>query len=239
MSSLNPFGEVSKVRILVIGDSGVGKTSLVHQICHGSVLADPSWTVGCATEVKLRYHRSSNKKFFLEFWDVGGSRKYQLTRKIFYSQINGIMLVFDLNNRKSYQNLRKWMKEIVHVARTKGIEEKYVYHDAQGCPSSTSQNEKVSSLGSLPVIIVGNKKDLVDKKSPRVYNTIKDLGFECLRMSAMTKFTLDENAQLDEFFRKIIERRFYRSHTDKHTSKVLRRGRTTPTDPNGYNLNFL
>jgi len=113
------LGDVSKVRILVLGDSGVGKTSLVHQICHGTILSNPRWTVGCETEVKLQAHRSSNKKFFLEFWDVGGSRKYKLTRIIFYSQINGIILVFDLNNRKSYQNLRKWIKEIIHVARTK------------------------------------------------------------------------------------------------------------------------
>jgi len=210
----------------VVGDSGVGKTSLVHQLCYGSVLKDPRWTVGCQTEVKLQKHRASSKKFFLEFWDVGGSRKYELTRTIFYSQINGIMLVFDLNNRKSYLNLRKWIKEIVHEARTKGIEEKYVYHTDNYGSSVRARGEEVSSLGSLPVIIVGNKKDLQDKKEPRTYNTIKDLGFALVTVSALRKFSKEESSDLNSFFRTVIDRRFYRAHTDKHSSKVLRRAGT-------------
>ncbi|GAB5366143.1 hypothetical protein AAMO2058_001119400 [Amorphochlora amoebiformis] len=222
------FGEVPKVRILVLGDSGVGKTSMVHQICNGTILTDPRWTVGCQTDVKLFYHRSASKKYFIEFWDVGGSRKYQLTRTLFYTQINGIILMFDLNNRKSYVNLRKWIKEIVHVARTKGIEEKYVYHD-------TSSGFHVSSLGSLPVIVVGNKSDLQDKKRPRIYNTIKDYGLNLVQLSAKNKFTAEDRNILNDFFRTIIERRFYRSHTDKHTSKVLsRRNQTSSTDNDSY-----
>eukprot|EP00470_Lotharella_oceanica_P009168 CAMPEP_0170179522 /NCGR_PEP_ID=MMETSP0040_2-20121228/18168_1 /TAXON_ID=641309 /ORGANISM="Lotharella oceanica, Strain CCMP622" /LENGTH=223 /DNA_ID=CAMNT_0010423681 /DNA_START=150 /DNA_END=818 /DNA_ORIENTATION=+ len=173
-----------------------------------------------------------NKKFFLEFWDVGGSRKYQQTRQIFYSQINGIMLVFDLNNKKSYINLRKWIKEIVHVHKTKGIEEKYVYHDAAhgGSTSSSYDNHVSSSLGSLPVIVVGNKKDLQDKKNPRTYNTVKDLGFNCVYVSALDKFTTEGAHSLDEFFQRVIERRFYRAHTDKHSSKVLRRSAPATSD---------
>mmetsp|Transcript_15974 Transcript_15974/g.28656 ORF Transcript_15974/g.28656 Transcript_15974/m.28656 type:complete len:242 (+) Transcript_15974:272-997(+) len=227
MSSSSAFGEVSKVRILVLGDSGVGKTSLVHQICYGSILKDPRWTVGCGIEVKLQAHRASNKKFFMEFWDVGGSRKYQLTRSIFYSQINGIMLVFDLKNRKSYQNLKKWIKELAHHARTKGIEEKYVYHDAHGSSSQGYSNNNVSSLGTLPVLVVGNKKDLQNKKNPRTYNVIKDLGLTMVSLSALQKFTAEESKELNDFFRRVIERRYYRSHTDKNIKGLLRSRNTS------------
>jgi len=180
-------------------------------------------------------HRASNKKFFLEFWDVGGSRKFQATRNIFYSQINGIVLVFDLNNSKSYLNLRKWIREIVHVARTKGIEEKYVYHVAPGS-TSREYKEDVSSLGSLPVVVIGNKKDLQDEKDPRIYNTIKDLGFNCVTVSSVRKFTSEETSELDRFFLKVIERRYYRAHTDKHTSKVLRRAAASKHDEEGFHF---
>lgn len=92
----------------------------------------------------------------MEFWDVGGSKKYVLSRSVFYQGINGekqrapptsgsspslssitdderhaqpatppgIVLVFDLSNRKSYNNLRQWIRELVEAdAARGGIEE--------------------------------------------------------------------------------------------------------------------
>lgn len=44
---------LEKVKILVVGDSGVGKTSLVHLICHQEVLKRPNWTIGCSVDVKV------------------------------------------------------------------------------------------------------------------------------------------------------------------------------------------
>jgi len=40
-----------RVKVLLLGDTGVGKTSLVHLLCNGKVLANPQWTVGCHFEV--------------------------------------------------------------------------------------------------------------------------------------------------------------------------------------------
>ncbi len=198
-------------------------------MCSRSVLKNPTWTVGCAVDVRLQHHRASNKRFFLEFWDVGGSRKYKVSRTMFYSSINGIVLVFDLNNIKSYRNLRQWIKEISHVARTRGIEEKYVYHDAKHGDGAGGHG---SSLGSIPVIIIGNKRDLEKgKKGRRTYNSVKDLGFEMVRLCGTGKFNKDDKDALNKFFRRVIERRYYRAHTDKHSRNVIRRGNATPETP--------
>ena len=45
-----------RVRVLVVGDSGVGKTSLTSLIAHGQCLQSPGWTVGCSVEVKLHQY---------------------------------------------------------------------------------------------------------------------------------------------------------------------------------------
>lgn len=50
-------GTTDRARILVLGDSGVGKTSLVHLIAHGKPLSQISYTVGAAVEVKLHEYR--------------------------------------------------------------------------------------------------------------------------------------------------------------------------------------
>jgi len=104
-----------KVKILVVGDSGVGKTSAVHLMCFGRPLAKPSWTVGAALEVKLHEFKGgtpAQKTYFLEFWDVGGSSAHRNSRPVFYNGVNGIILVHDLSNRKSEVNLQKWLMEI-------------------------------------------------------------------------------------------------------------------------------
>ncbi len=122
---------LKKVKILVLGDTGedragrkewraltsppplpgVGKTSLVHRICHREPLSNPAWTVGCSVEVKVRgrsvsqprlthilrmspqvheYHRSTTPTdYFLEFWDIGGSPAHRKGCGVFYQQANG------------------------------------------------------------------------------------------------------------------------------------------------------
>ena len=57
-----------RARILVLGDSGVGKTSLVHLIAHGKPLSQISYTVGAAVEVKLHEYRegtASQKTYWI------------------------------------------------------------------------------------------------------------------------------------------------------------------------------
>ena len=58
-----------KVRILVLGDSGVGKTSLVHLICQGEELKKPRSTVGCAINMTVHEPRGNpGSSCFVEFW---------------------------------------------------------------------------------------------------------------------------------------------------------------------------
>ncbi|XP_075233487.1 rab-like protein 3 isoform X2 [Lycorma delicatula] len=106
---------VDKVKVLVIGDSGVGKTSLTHLIAQHEPISNPSWTVGCSVEVKLHEYKegtSYQKTYFIELWDVGGSSNHRMTRSVFYNSVHGIILVHDLTNRKSQQNLQKWLAEV-------------------------------------------------------------------------------------------------------------------------------
>lgn len=54
---------------------------------------------------------SSSSSYFLELWDIGGSPAHKQGRAVFYQQVNGIILVHDLTNRKSHANLTKWLSE--------------------------------------------------------------------------------------------------------------------------------
>uniref|UniRef100_A0A1I8IN36 Roc domain-containing protein n=1 Tax=Macrostomum lignano TaxID=282301 RepID=A0A1I8IN36_9PLAT len=75
------------VKILVLGDSGVGKSSLVHLLTNHSELTNPAWTVGCSLQVGLHEYRSeltgqAERLFFLEFWDIGGYPMHKNSRGV-------------------------------------------------------------------------------------------------------------------------------------------------------------
>ena len=52
------------------------------------------------------------KEFFIELWDVGGSHSQRNTRHVFMQTVHGVILVHDLNNRKSCLNLGRWLAEV-------------------------------------------------------------------------------------------------------------------------------
>lgn len=97
--------------------AGVGKTCLVHLIANNEALKTPGWTVGCSAEVKLHEYKegtTAQVTYFIELFDVGGSISHQNTRGVFYNPTHGIILVHDLTNRKSQENLQRWLYEILN-----------------------------------------------------------------------------------------------------------------------------
>ncbi|XP_068652548.1 small GTPase LIP1-like isoform X2 [Aristolochia californica] len=150
-----------QVRVLVLGDSGVGKTSLVHLIDKGYAIARPNQTIGCTVSVKHTTYGSSGsssstskgdaeRDFFVELWDVSGHERYKDCRSLFYIQINGVIFVHDLSQRKTKTNLSKWAAEIAATAT-------FSAPLGSGGP------------GGLPVpyIVIGNKADIVVKEGTR------------------------------------------------------------------------
>eukprot|EP00286_Rhodomonas_abbreviata_P012155 CAMPEP_0181332678 /NCGR_PEP_ID=MMETSP1101-20121128/25240_1 /TAXON_ID=46948 /ORGANISM="Rhodomonas abbreviata, Strain Caron Lab Isolate" /LENGTH=117 /DNA_ID=CAMNT_0023442375 /DNA_START=127 /DNA_END=477 /DNA_ORIENTATION=- len=114
MADWGPEKTRDRTRILVLGDSGVGKTSLIHLICTGQELKRPRSTVGCFIHMKMHESRASpGKASCVEFWDVGGSERFKGTRQVFFSsnQHDGILFVHDLSNSVSRRNVERWKQE--------------------------------------------------------------------------------------------------------------------------------
>lgn len=150
-----------QVRVLVVGDSGVGKTSLVHLLVKGSSITQPPQTVGCTVGVKhTAYGNSgsssnsikgdSERDFFIELWDVSGHDRYKECRSLFYSQINGVIFVHDLSQRRTKASLQKWAAEIA----------------ATGTFSAPLGSGGPCGL-PVPFIVIGNKTDIAAKEGTR------------------------------------------------------------------------
>lgn len=99
-------------KIIFIGDSSVGKTSIITKFCEDKF--DPenaTPTIGLAEKSKIiKIDPYTEVKF--DIWDTAGSEKFGSITKNYYHDSNGIILVFDLTNEKSFKNIDFWMKEI-------------------------------------------------------------------------------------------------------------------------------
>ncbi|XAR73275.1 hypothetical protein NMG60_11007192 [Bertholletia excelsa] len=158
---LNGGPPCGQVRVLVAGDSGVGKTSLVHLIVQGSSIARPPQTIGCTVGVKHTTYGSSGsssnsikgdseRDFFIELWDVSGHDRYKDCRSLFYSQINGVIFVHDLSQRRTKSSLQKWAADIA----------------ASGTFSAPLGSAGPGGL-PVPYIVIGNKADIATKEGAR------------------------------------------------------------------------
>ncbi|VDI81724.1 Rab-like protein 3 [Mytilus galloprovincialis] len=209
------FQAYDKIKIIVVGDSGVGKTSLVHLMCHNEPNSNPGYTIGCSVEVKLHDYKAgtpSEKTYFTELWDIGGSSSHQNSRSIFYNNVNGIILVHDLTNRKSHQNLRKWLGEVLNKNDAKDFNNGYDFD-----PEQFAGNQ-------IPILVVGTKADLAQTLREKVISRSSSIAEEC----GADEMNLDCNdckclspgstnsVKMSRFFDKVTERRFY-SHQMSHT----------------------
>lgn len=71
----------------------------MHLISHNKPIKSPSWTVGCSLEVKLHEYKEgtpSQKTYFIELWDVGGSSQHRNARSVFYNPTHGILIILTL-----------------------------------------------------------------------------------------------------------------------------------------------
>eukprot|EP00485_Elphidium_margaritaceum_P019581 CAMPEP_0202730796 /NCGR_PEP_ID=MMETSP1385-20130828/186821_1 /ASSEMBLY_ACC=CAM_ASM_000861 /TAXON_ID=933848 /ORGANISM="Elphidium margaritaceum" /LENGTH=143 /DNA_ID=CAMNT_0049397075 /DNA_START=737 /DNA_END=1165 /DNA_ORIENTATION=+ len=103
------YADLPSIRLLVLGDSGVGKTSLISRITKDASPTNVQWTQQANIEIMM--HICGHKSYFVEFIDVSGLIASQMARCVYYKKIDGIVMVFDTNNKNSYSNLRTWLKE--------------------------------------------------------------------------------------------------------------------------------
>lgn len=106
-----PGGDCDYIfKIIVIGDSGVGKSSLTVRLSEDVFYKDYASTI--AIDFRMYFMHFMEKKIRLQIWDTAGQERFQSVATAFYRGANGVMLCFDLTHRPSFQHLDQWMERI-------------------------------------------------------------------------------------------------------------------------------
>ncbi|KTG39860.1 hypothetical protein cypCar_00022512 [Cyprinus carpio] len=98
--------------LLLIGDSGVGKTCAAIPIFRRRLQSPP--TIGI--DFKIKTVELQGKKIKLQIWDTAGQERFHTITTSYYRGAMGIMLVYDITNAKSFENISKWLRNIDEVS---------------------------------------------------------------------------------------------------------------------------
>lgn len=101
-------------KLLVIGDSGVGKSALLLRLCDKIFNASYITTIGVDFKVKSLNIKDDTVK--LQIWDTAGQEKFRTITSTYYRGAHGIMIVYDVTSRESFDNVKTWLKEIANNA---------------------------------------------------------------------------------------------------------------------------
>ncbi|XP_076021857.1 ras-related protein Rab-33B [Genypterus blacodes] len=127
--------KVKVFKIIVIGDSNVGKTCLTYRFCGGTFLKNPEATIG--VDFRERTLELDGETIKLQIWDTAGQERFRKSMvEHYYRSVHSIIFVYDVTNRSSFDSIPEWIDECSR-----------------------------HSVGPLvPRILVGNKCDLRDSR---------------------------------------------------------------------------
>lgn len=108
-------------KITILGDSAVGKTSLINQFVEGSFEEDYKPTLGAnivRKDVNIGY---SNLKVRLIMWDLAGQEKYNVIRSMYFQGCVGALVVYDITRHQTFDNVEsKWLKDFKKYVKKEG-----------------------------------------------------------------------------------------------------------------------
>lgn len=154
-----------QIKLLMIGDSGVGKTCLLLRYANDSF--SPTFITTIGIDFKIKNIEIDAKRIKLQIWDTAGQERFRTITTSYFRGAQGILLVYDVTDRRSFESIRNWISQIqqhadVHVNK----------------------------------ILVGNKCDMTDEKvvsTEEGQKLAKEFGIDFWEASAKNDINVEQS----------------------------------------------
>ncbi|KAI8374865.1 P-loop containing nucleoside triphosphate hydrolase protein [Blakeslea trispora] len=166
-------------KILVVGDLGTGKTSIIRRYVHNIFSTNYKSTIGVDFALKV-IQWENDLIVRLQLWDIAGQERFGNMTRVYYKEALGAIVVYDMTRPQTFEGVTKWKND---------IDSKVTLPDAWGG-------------GQIPVILLANKMDLVKEGHGQHVNTseldqfCQDHGFlQWFETSAKDNSNIEEAAR--------------------------------------------
>jgi small GTP-binding protein len=105
-------------KILLLGDTSVGKTCFLKRYTDDTFQDAYLSTIGFDFKFKM-VELKNGKKVKVQLWDTAGQERFRTIAKSYYKGAHGIILVYDVTNQKSFDNIKNWVNQIKEEASSK------------------------------------------------------------------------------------------------------------------------
>jgi Ras-related protein Rab-1A len=149
-------------KLLLIGDPGVGKSSILSSFVDNTFTDTHISTIG--VDFKITNIELENKIIKLQIWDTAGQERFRTITTSYYRGAHGIIVVYDITNRESFNNIKFWLEEVLKYG-----------------------TEKTN------VLIIGNKSDLPNKRVvslEEAKNFADKYSYDLIETSAKTNLNI-------------------------------------------------
>ena len=120
-------------KIVLIGDTSVGKTNILSKYLKGEFDPKSKSTVG--VEFGVKNFKIENNIVKVQIWETAGEERYRSITNAYYKGAKGSLLIYDITNKKSFENIEKWISDL-----------------------------KANTGDNISMILLGNKTDLEEKR---------------------------------------------------------------------------
>lgn len=142
------------VKIVLIGDSGVGKTSILRRITDDDFSNNFISTIGVDFKIITYKIKKNNKEKILkiQFWDTAGQERFRNITNSYYRNAKIILVVFDMHNRESFENVNSWISLVKKYNNNEKIKIILI--------CNKYENNKIFAVNTEEIINLASKYDL-------------------------------------------------------------------------------
>ena len=169
------------MKVVIIGDSGVGKTNFLFRFVEGKFSEIHIATVGFDYKSRIIKLPNSKKTVKLQVWDTAGQERYMSLNRNLFHRVQGIILMYDLTERDSFEHVTNWLdlvkqsapnKPVIIVANKLDMAE-------EGRIVTYEEGEKIAKINNVPFFEASGKKgdnveDIFLTLSEQIYTNMQN-----------------------------------------------------------------